>query len=316
MEQGWSLNAMEQTMDHPPTSTKIPVDMQNRSLVISGCIRMVQEEPQYVRALRATLLGPLRGLQHGWHLIGTGFETGFHISDGYINPLEYNPNYGNMCRTTLVQCRDGHWEVLEFCESLTEQAFHGVKFEEEGMRGVVTILTPNSVAPENMGFEFEDEFTMPDPSDREAAWEVPRAPEDDQMEEDAGQVEQPHAEAEHAEPEAAAAETPPDEIVLEPFNPDRIVVNGIPLEASSGTAELKAACAFFGLSTSGSKMKLCRRLVGHMKKQELDAAQEAVHVAENLHRRDPHFHVAPNRPSEEEVERHNLTHVPFQGSST
>ena len=45
MEQRWSIQADEQMLVHSSTNTRIPVDMQNRSLTVSGKIRLIQEKP-------------------------------------------------------------------------------------------------------------------------------------------------------------------------------------------------------------------------------------------------------------------------------
>ena len=55
MESGWSLDAQQQVMYHPEYDTKIPVNMQHRSLAVKGHIRMIQEEPHMVRMMKAHL---------------------------------------------------------------------------------------------------------------------------------------------------------------------------------------------------------------------------------------------------------------------
>ena len=50
-----------------------------------------------------------------------------------------------------------------------------------------------------------------------------------------------------------------------------------------------------------------------MQNQELEAAKEAVNVGERAHYRDPRMQPAANKPSDEEVAKHNLTHTPYQG---
>ena len=80
MEQGWSIQADEQMLVHSTTNTRIPVDMQNRSLTVSGKIRLIQEKPHYVRMLKATLSSSVQDLPHGWHVNDLGVEVGYHIS--------------------------------------------------------------------------------------------------------------------------------------------------------------------------------------------------------------------------------------------
>ena len=134
--------------------------------------------------------------------------------------------------------------------------------------------------------------------------EAPRAPDEDVV------LEQQMREEEAAAP---AVEEKMDQVVVEPFDVSNVVVNGIELTAESSPSSLRAACGFHRLSTSGSKQKCYRRLVTYMQNQELEAAKEAVNVGERAHYRDPRMQPAANKPSDEEVAKHNLTHTPYQG---
>ena len=50
-----------------------------------------------------------------------------------------------------------------------------------------------------------------------------------------------------------------------------------------------------------------------MQNEELEATREAVNVGERTRHRDPKMQPAANRLSEEEVNKHNLTHTPYHG---
>jgi hypothetical protein len=184
-----------------------------------------------------------------------GFEVGYHMSNKYIDPMSYNPNYVDVFRTTLIQNAEGQWEMVEFCEDVGKMLDCDVEFEIPGMRGVITILTMNDVVPEAMGFQLEDEYPRSmRPEQREQAEqefeEVRRAPVEDMV------VEQQTQEA--AAVASPAAEEKLDEIVVEPFDVTSVTVNGIELNAMSTLASLRAACGFHSLSTSGSKVKCYR----------------------------------------------------------
>ena len=62
--------------------------------------------------------------------------------------------------------------------------------------------------------------------------------------------------------------------------PGSLMVNGIELTPESKLRELRAACGFYGISTSGSKLKCYQRLVSYIKELELKAASAAVAAAE------------------------------------
>ena len=108
MEAGWSLDAQQQVMYHPQHDIQIPVDMQHRSLTLTGHIRMIQEEPHVVRMMKAHWDESLQNLQHGWQRTPTGLPVGYHISNTYVSPLEYDASYGEFHRTTQMQFDDGH----------------------------------------------------------------------------------------------------------------------------------------------------------------------------------------------------------------
>ena len=305
MENGWSLDAQEQVMFHKDYNIRVPVEMQNRSLTVSGVIRLIQEAPHFIRMMRATLNEDLKDLNHGWQRHQSGFVVGYHISDRFMDPYEYNPNIEDLFRTTLIQFEDGHWELVEMMEQLGKMALLDVQFDQPGMRGVITILTDDdATVPEELGFTLDSELNIEErrQADQEVLHEIPKAPEDE--------MEIAH-EAEIQK--AIAAEEKMDKVLVEPFDADKLVVNGVELTAESTMASLRAACSFYNLSTSGSKSKCYKRLVNYLKQMELETAREAVNSYGRAHRREPNFHVAANRPSDDEVLRHNLTHLPYQG---
>ena len=50
-----------------------------------------------------------------------------------------------------------------------------------------------------------------------------------------------------------------------------------------------------------------------MQNEEREATRKAVNVGERTRHRDPKMQPAANRLSEEEINKHNLTHTPYQG---
>ena len=53
--------------------------------------------------------------------------------------------------------------------------------------------------------------------------------------------------------------------------PGSLLVNGIELTPEARLKELRAACSFYGIRASGSKLKRYQRLVSHIKELELKA---------------------------------------------
>eukprot|EP00435_Cladocopium_sp_Y103_P048802 s823_g14.t1 len=202
--------------------------------------------------------------------------VGYHISDTFINPMEYDASYGGFHRTTLIQFDDGHWELIGMCEKMEDLIFSDATFGQPGMRGVITILSDDATTPEEMGFTLEGELQI-EPRERgeeaeEYPPEIPLVPEDEELQQ-------------KIEEQQMMDEKEVDKVVVEPFSVDKLIVKGI------------------GLTSS---------LVNRVKTMELQAAYEAVQAYKKTESRDPHFQVPAERPNDLEVQKHCLTHLPYQ----
>ena len=199
----------------------------------------------------------------------------------------------------------GTWELIEMCERMAGMIFSDLTFDQPGMRGVITILFDDATAPEQMGFTLEGELSIQPRAERgeqeeeKYPQEIPIAPEDEEVYQ------------EMMEEQQAGGEKEVDKVVVEPFMVDKIVVNGIELTSTSSLTSFQVACAFRGISISGPRMKCYRRLVNHMKTLELQAAYEAVQAYKKSETRHPHFQVPAEKPSDYEVQKHCLTHLPY-----
>eukprot|EP00913_Durusdinium_trenchii_P031885 g29862.t1 len=274
MESGWGITDHSLVYGAGDREIKIPLRLQNKSLVAEGSVRTISMEPQMVRVLEAKLKEDLEEktrFQVGWK----SFEDrwiGIHLAKTFQNPQYVGniPSSVNWKRTTLAKVAGG-WQLLEMCEDL-----HKVFNQEEMIEGahenvlVVTILTKEAMSVEEMGFEVETGLHLDEQPmvvrDHERAEEEAGIPEEEQP---AERVEEAEGEV---EPEARLA--------MGPGVPDHIMVNGIQLTAASPLRQLRAACNFFGVSQSGSRLRYYQRLVSHMKERELKAAAEAVAAAQ------------------------------------
>ena len=63
--------------------------------------------------------------------------------------------------------------------------------------------------------------------------------------------------------------------MVQPQRDDQVEVNGEILTAESSLANLRAACRTYGISTSGSKTKVFRKLVEHQKGLHMEAVFHA-----------------------------------------
>ena len=91
---------------------------------------------------------------------------------------------------------------------------------------------------------------------------------------------------------------------------DSVIVDGVVLMADSTIASLRAACKHVGISQSGSRSKLFRRLVSHFEQKQLEVIY-ATHPALPVVQPRPQILAAP--PAEfETISRHELTHLPYE----
>ena len=75
MQNGWSLRSDEQVLSHT-TGLKVPIELQNRSVMVQGWIRVLAEAPEsdsvdsanVIHAVKAELMDELHRGQIGWNL--------------------------------------------------------------------------------------------------------------------------------------------------------------------------------------------------------------------------------------------------------
>ena len=215
---------------------------------------------------------------------------GYHISNHFQEPMQ--GGLETSMRTTLVQSADSGWSMAEFCEDLNKLVLLDAPFEERTMRPVITILTRDAVVPEEMGFVLEDKFdfnSQREGEDAEAA-AIPVAPDEEEVEQkrdDDGERKDDRI-GDMVVESVEEKKEELDKIVVAPFDPQLVVVNGL--------ATLRAALAFYGKSTSGGKQRCFRKLVDHMRQMELEAAREAAVEVQKSHFREVRMQPVAQRP--------------------
>lgn len=137
--------------------------------------------------------------------------------------------------------------MAEYCEDMTKLVLLDAAFEEKAMRPAITILTRDSMVPEDMGFILEDEFDFnPQQGNDEAeAAAIPVAPDENEMEQKRD---------DRFGDMVVEKKDVLDKIVVARFYPQVVVVNVIELTSESSLAALRAAVSFYGKSTSGGKL--------------------------------------------------------------
>ena len=206
--------------------------------------------------ITARLDNSLKNLNHGWTTSEKGMVIRYHISNQFLEPTQLDGR--NSMRTTLVQSAHSGWSMAEYCADMTKLVVLDAAFEEKAMRPVITILTCDSMVPEDMGFILEDEFDFnPQQGNDEAeAAAIPVAPDENEMEQRRDEDGERRNDrigdmvVEKAEEKKDAL----DKIAVAPFDPQVVVVNGIELTSESSLATLPAAVSFYGKSTSRGKL--------------------------------------------------------------
>ena len=114
-----------------------------------------------------------------------------------------------------------------------------------------------------------------------------------------------------AEMQVEGQEIPVGQIVVRAGPDDEITVNGTKLKPTSTLAALRAGCAFYNLSSSGSKVKCFQRIAEHQKRLELEMVMAAAKDSQKELEREPHAPPTAEPPSELEQAKHRLTHLPY-----
>ena len=89
-------------------------------------------------------------------------------------------------------------------------------------------------------------------------------------------------------------------------------VEGVSISSESSQRALRAACKSLGIFSSGSKAKLYGRIKGHFDQMKIDLTREAALKAKDFSERGAETIPLVTPPSQEEIEQHELTHVPYQ----
>ena len=261
LECGCGLDSREQPLTLETGNGRVPVELQHRSIVVKGWVRVINEEPKveeehlqllYINAVKAEVTQALRLGPAGWSLDERSCGVGRHQSSCYQNPMLVRPEMsGKLARTTLLRDH-GEWFVLELCEPLESLLDPSAEFYGyEGSRDTLTIITEGEKDPVVMDFKLlGDDPPLFDPVERQ---EVPDdiivAPEDDVLGIEIGGASS-----------VEGAQVPLEgRIVMSPS--DMVLVNGAELNAEIALRPLRAALSFYGLSTSGSREKCFKRLL-------------------------------------------------------
>eukprot|EP00438_Fugacium_kawagutii_P013012 Skav219672 [mRNA] locus=scaffold3149:113084:120619:+ [translate_table: standard] len=318
LKRGWGIVIDEQDnrpkLYHFAKGLKIPIEYKNDSLVVMGKIRrvgMVRVVP--ADALPADIPKRWSDATSTWGVTSQGFPLKCTRAKQFVDPSrDFSLDEWGF-RTSFGW--DGRqWYLLEFCQDVKRLGDRSEELEGRWQR-LVTVLTSELMPPERMGFACP-EFQSSEPAGAQRPAESS----------DVGIVEQPGAgvggdepmqqaegeRAEGAQP-AAQAEVPEvperQELIIKK---DTIELAGITVTSTSSLALLRNSCKYMGISQSGSKDKLWRRLSSKVDEHRLNAARDIAVQVQDEAAREPVMQTMTKPPDDyREVEAHNLTHLPY-----
>ena len=161
LRSGWSISGEERCLVNG--EVKVPIDLQNQSLVVQGQSRNVALA-SFVRALEVTLGEGLKKIemeQLGWKRHGERW-IGVHRGQRFQNP-QFIPDMKHqgegMSRSTVVKKGD-QWQLVEMSEpvdGLEDQEEEIEELRGEYMAKIITFVahSTTSQSPEDLGFEVE-----------------------------------------------------------------------------------------------------------------------------------------------------------------
>ena len=301
LKRGWTITLDDgPKLTHEESGIKVPITFKNDSLMVTGFVRMVAHNN--VRHVDADIPARWRDVGTSWTVTGKGFPIVGSSAEHYIDPSATYAMAEWPYRTTLGYNGES-WTMLEFCEELSKMSDRSREVErDQRCTQLLTILTQDILTPEVIGFVVKD---IEGDGLAAGSAAVPAVP-----------VQPPMAvdqEGEGRQVGGAAALRPelPERQELVPLD-DSVEIEGVRISPASTSMVLKAACKCLGLSQSGSKAKLWRRISSHVDKERIQAAQDiATQVGPEVQREAQGQAVAYPPEDYGEVLKHCLTHLPY-----
>ena len=300
LRRGWTitLDGGGPKLTHEDSGVKIPISFKNDSLQVPGYVRMVS----HVRHVDTDIPAKWREIGTSWTVTGKGFPIVGSSAEHYIDPSATYAMDEWPYRTTLGYNGET-WTMLEFCEELSKMSNRSREVErDQRCTQLLTILTQDILTPEVIGFVVKDVIGDDQAAGSAAAPVAPAAPEMAVDQEGEGRQEGGDVERRADLPERQE---------LVPLD-DAVEIEGVRVLPTSSSIVLKAACKCLGLSQSGSKAKMWRRIISHVDKERLQAAQDiATQVSQEVQREAEGQAVAYPPEDYGEVLKHCLTHLPY-----
>ena len=333
MRSGWSIHNDGTSQWLTKDDMWIPLFLKRNSLCAKGFIQLIQDadsaastvSTQVIRAV--SLSGPLMNLRPGWNRLSQFFYAIMTKSPTYVDStMAPAPRLLWYC-TTLIKV-NGAWEVAEFRANLETLDDLERGMVRTDITDVLTLAHDYVADLAALGIS-DPRASSGGASSSSSTRRQPRVP---SLQPLADLHDEPLRESSDAPgvPESAEPVAPADGDVAmdgvpaasgeaealvedrpeldEPFS---VVVDGVALNSSFPLATIRDACTSLGLGRSGGKMKCLERLKKHLESQQLAAQHSAEIQLRKDDQRVAQAPPVPTEPSDEERNRHNLTHQPY-----
>ena len=256
---GWELQHSDDGICLVKRDKFVNVHFKRNSLCVHGCIRMISQddvispkgsEPSLPAVRAIHLERVLRRLLPGWNKINPQLYALTTRRARFVDTTVCPPTEMMWLRTTLVFRNGQGWELLEYCEPISElDDMEGEIYDPERILEVLTLAHVHCVPSEELGFRIIEGDGRP-------------IFDDDVQHPDESQEPQP------------VQETPADVPEAEPLEEDRaipyqdettVAVDGIVFTLDFPLRGLRAGCTSLGLSTRGSKKDCMKRMIEFLK---------------------------------------------------
>ena len=333
MRSGWSIHNDGTSQWLTKDDMWTPLFLKRNSLCAKGFIQLIQDadiaastvSTQVIRAV--SLSGPLMNLRPGWNRLSQFFYAIITKSPAYVDSTMAPAPRLLWYRTTLIKV-NGAWEVAEFRANLETLDDLERGMVRTDITDVLTLAHDYVADLAALGIS-DPRASSGGASSSSSTRRQPRVPSlqpladlhDEPLRESGdtpgvpesaepvaladGDVAMDGVPAASGEAEALVEDRPE---LDEPFS---VVVDGVALNSSFPLATIRDACTSLGLGRSGGKMKCLERLKKHLESQQLAAQHSAEIQLRKDDQRVAQAPPVPTEPSDEERNRHNLTHQPY-----
>ena len=319
-------------LKHTDTGICLAMDFKNDSFVVEATIRQVSATMN-VRAIKVDVPELWSQAQTGWNETLKGFPLARTNGNFFIDPADRFSFEDYPYRTTL-SFNGQHWEQVERCRPLASMENRSMPLHS---MGAITILTWTVLSADEIGYiictdqsqrssqflypaavpassaasgsgrqEVGEQKVRPDPQPMEAVPEhvaVPNPAFDGQREDAA-----PVTPVDRLLPQQGPPILPPNDVVG--VQQDSVVVDGVVLTMESTIASFRAACKHVGISQSGSRLKMFRRLVSHFEQKQLEVIYASHPVIPAVQTRPQQLATPPADFAT--ISLHALIHLPYE----